>query len=183
MDTWRFTWREVFSPGLFYVLSQHGAAPVLGASGAIAAVTGAYLILFPRSHVTIVYFFFFVGLFELQSLWFILLFFGMDVVLNFSGETGVAHMAHIGGTLFGCGICLILLVLHLLPRDQFDVWALLQRWNKRRQYRDLVAGGYNPFDGSVGASKRISDAVLKQVANDSGADQRRAAAPGRYRRR
>ena len=27
----------------------------------------------------------------------------------------------------------------LLPRDQFDVLALMQRWNKRRQYRDLVS--------------------------------------------
>jgi len=149
--------------GVFYVLSQHGPMPVLGASGAIAAVTGAYLILFPRSHVTIVYFFFFIGLFELQSLWFILLFFGMDVLLNFSGETGVAHMAHIGGTLFGLGICLLLLVFHLLPRDQFDVWALIQRWNKRRQYRDLVAGGYNPFDPGAGGVKRIPAADLKQI--------------------
>jgi tetratricopeptide (TPR) repeat protein len=46
----------------------------------------------------------------------------------------------------------------LLPRDQWDLWALLQRWHKRRQYRAQVAGGWNPYatvppSVSGGASK------------------------------
>jgi len=148
--------------GICYVLTQHGAAPVLGASGAVAAITGAYLVLFPRSYVTIVYFFFFIGMFELQSMWFILMFFGMDIILSGTGDT-VAHMAHIGGTIFGSSICLLMLIPQLLPRDQFDVWALIQRWNKRRQYRDLVAGGFDPFSHVVQGRKRIPDAVLQEV--------------------
>jgi membrane associated rhomboid family serine protease len=130
---------------LFYTLTEHNGTPMIGASGAISAVTGAYLILFPRSMVTIIYFFFFIGKYELQSLWFILAFFVLDL-MNSSGQDGVAHMAHIGGTIFGCIVCLVLVVTHLLPRDQWDVWALIQRWNKRRQYRDLVSRGFNPFD-------------------------------------
>src|SRR3954468_3448237 len=43
--------------GIAYVLWQPGTTPVIGASGAIAAVTGAYLILFPRSNITVLYFF------------------------------------------------------------------------------------------------------------------------------
>jgi membrane associated rhomboid family serine protease len=132
--------------GLAYVMTEQGPAPIIGASGSIAAVTGAYLILFPRSHVSIFYFFLFIGRFELQALWFIALFFAQDVLLSHGGQDDVAHMAHIGGTVFGTLVCLALLVPQLLPRDQFDVWALIQRWNKRRQYRDLVAKGYNPFD-------------------------------------
>jgi tetratricopeptide (TPR) repeat protein len=50
------------------------------------------------------------------------------------------------GTLFGFGTCFALLGAHLLPRDQFDVLALIRQWNRRRQYRDLVSQGYNPFD-------------------------------------
>ncbi len=130
--------------GLAYVLTERTGAPTVGASGAIAAVTGAYLILFPRSHVSIFYWFIILGRFELQAMWFIGFFFAMDVMLG--GGDGVAHMAHIGGTAFGTSVCLALLVSQLLPRDQFDVWALIQRWNKRRQYRDLVAKGYNPFE-------------------------------------
>jgi hypothetical protein len=57
----------------------------------------------------------------------------------------VAHFAHIGGAVFGMGVCLAMLAVQLLPRDQFDVLALIQRWNKRRQYRDLVSKGYDPF--------------------------------------
>jgi membrane associated rhomboid family serine protease len=132
--------------GLCYSLTEQSGAPILGASGAIAAVTGAYLILFPQSMVTIVYWFFYIGRFEIQSLWFIAAFFAMDLFGNFAGQDGVAHTAHIGGTIFGSAVCLALVATHLLPRDQWDVWALIQRWNKRRQYRDLVSKGFNPFD-------------------------------------
>ena len=134
--------------GICYMLTEQSGAPIIGASGAIAAVTGAYLILFPQSMVTIFYWFIFFGRVEVQSLWFIAAFFAMDVFGNFAGQDGVAHTAHIGGTIFGSAVCLVLVATHLLPRDQWDVWALIQRWNKRRQYRDLVSKGYNPFDYS-----------------------------------
>jgi membrane associated rhomboid family serine protease len=132
--------------GICYAVTEQTGAPMIGASGAIAAVTGAYLILFPMSNITVLYFFYFVGQYEIQSLWFIVAFFALDVFGNFAHQDNVAHMAHIGGTLFGSAICLGLVATHLLPRDQWDVWALIQRWNRRRQYRDLVSRGYNPFD-------------------------------------
>ena len=130
--------------GIGYVLTASNI-PVLGASGAVAAVTGAYLALLPRSNITIVYFFYIIGSFELPSMYFILFFFGQDLVFNFAGGDSVAHMAHIAGTVFGFAVCLGLLAVRLLPRDQFDVVALIQRWNKRRQYRDMVAKGFDPF--------------------------------------
>ena len=132
--------------GIAYVLLQRGSTPVIGASGAIAAVTGAYLVLFPRSNVTVFYAWYFIGKYELPSLWFILFFFLQDVFLNFAGNSGVAHVAHIGGTVFGFFISLTLLSLQLLPRDQFDLVALVKQWNRRRQYRDMISKGYNPFD-------------------------------------
>ncbi len=146
------------------VLTVHTAGPVIGASGAISAVTGAYLVLFPRSKVTIVFFFFIIGVFELQSLWFILFFFAQDLILS-GADDNVAHWAHIGGTVFGAVVCLLMLMVHLLPRDQFDVWALLQRWNKRRQYRDLVARGYNPFEiaPATGSAGRPPDPAVLRV--------------------
>lgn len=133
--------------GIAYVMLQKDPPqPVIGASGAIAAVTGAYLVLFPRSNVTIFYFWYFFGRYEIPSLWFILFFFGQDVFLNFAGNTGVAHVAHIGGTVFGFCVTLALLSATLLPRDQFDLVAMIKQWNRRRQYRDMVSRGYNPFD-------------------------------------
>jgi membrane associated rhomboid family serine protease len=132
--------------GIAYVLMQSGSVPVVGASGAIAAVTGAYLVLFPRSNVSVFYIWFFIGRYEIPSLWFILFFFAQDVIFNFAGNTGVAHVAHIGGTIFGFAVSFALLWAQLLPRDQFDLVAMVKQWNRRRQYRDMVSKGYNPFE-------------------------------------
>lgn len=140
----------VFS-GVVY-LAGGEAVPVIGASGAVSAVTGAYLVLFPRANVTIVYFFIIVGVFEIPSLWLIGFFFVQDLFLNFAGDRGgVAHLAHLGGSAFGVVLCTALLATHLLPRDHFDVVALFKQWNRRRQFRDLTASGYDPF----GVSDRI----------------------------
>jgi membrane associated rhomboid family serine protease len=140
--------------GLLFVLGPGQARPVLGASGAIAAVTGAYLVLFPRSNVTVLFFVYIIGQYEIASIWFILFFFAYDIWANFAQSDGVAHMAHIGGTVFGFCICFVLLWVRLLPRDQYDVVALVQRWNRRRQYRELVTAGYDPFTYGPAVPKR-----------------------------
>jgi membrane associated rhomboid family serine protease len=132
--------------GIGHVLTQ--STILYGASGAVAAVTGAYLVLFPRSNITVIYFLFFVGTFEVPGMWFVALFFIKELLLPFTAERAagdVAHLAHISGAVFGMGVCLVFLAVQLLPRDQFDVLALMQRWNKRRQYRELVSKGYDPF--------------------------------------
>ena len=120
--------------------------PVIGASGAVSAVTGAYMVLFPRANVTLLYYFLYVGVIEIPSLWVIGFYFLKDLFLNFSeAPTGVAHMAHLSGTVFGFVVTFALLYFHLLPRDHFDVVALVKQWNRRRQFRDLTAKGYDPF--------------------------------------
>jgi membrane associated rhomboid family serine protease len=134
--------------GIGYVVTLDEPIPMLGASGAVAAVTGAYLVLFPRSTVTVLYFFILIGVFHLPSMWLIAFFFLKDVVMNFAGESNVAHTAHIGGTVFGVAVCMSLLAVKLLPRDQYDVLALLGRWHKRRQYQSMVRQGYDPFGHS-----------------------------------
>ncbi|MGA3065791.1 MAG: rhomboid family intramembrane serine protease [Tepidisphaeraceae bacterium] len=134
--------------GMGHCLFEHGT--VIGASGAVAAVTGAYLILLPRSNITIFYFFFIFGEAEIPGLWFVLFTFAQDVIGAIrpdwlGGSEAIAHAAHITGTLFGASLCLILLAVGLLPRDQYDALGLISRWNRRRQYRSLVNQGYNPF--------------------------------------
>jgi membrane associated rhomboid family serine protease len=125
--------------------------PVIGASGAVAAVAGAYLILLPRSNISIFYYLILlIGVVEVASIWFVLITFMQDVVGQFwpqllGGREAVAHVAHLSGAAFGVTVCLLLLALGLLPRDQFDVLALFSRWNRRRQYRQMVSRGYNPF--------------------------------------
>jgi membrane associated rhomboid family serine protease len=84
--------------------------PVIGASGAIAGVMGAYLILYPRAKVlTLVPIFIFIQFIELPAVvflgfWFLLQFLQGTV----GGATGVAWWAHIGGFIAGIASILIL---------------------------------------------------------------------------
>jgi len=83
--------------------------PSIGASGAIAGVLGAYLLLFPRAQVTtLIPIFFFITIREIPAfiilgLWFVLqLFVGVASLGVAEGNAGgVAYFAHIGGFVFG----------------------------------------------------------------------------------
>ncbi len=136
----------VFAAIGYTILNQHGT--VIGASGAVAAVTGAYVALLPRSHITIFYWFFFFGLWELPSIWVIGAFFVQDAFFSFSRDSGVAHLAHVSGSVFGFMVSLLLLKSRLLARDHFDMLSLIDRWNRRRQYQAVVSEGYDPFNYS-----------------------------------
>ena len=138
--------------GVFYAVWDKDGS-VLGASGGVSAVVGAYMVLFPRANLTVFVIFWVIGTFEIPSLWFVLAYFLKDVI-GLSGQSQVAHSAHVGGTLFGFAVCGALLALNLLPRDQFDVVAMVKQWNRRRQYRDAVSGGWNPYGGGVTAPAR-----------------------------
>lgn len=113
---------------------------MVGASGSIAAVTTAYLALFPRSHITIVYWWFFIGTFELPSM--IMIVFKMiiwDNVISMRLMEGsnIAFEAHLAGYAFGLAATAGMLALRLLPRDQFDIVALWRRWLLRRTARPV----------------------------------------------
>lgn len=96
---------------LFYVLAGLAAAlahvaagpestvPVLGASGAIAGVMGAYLVWFPDAPVRTLVFFFVILFTEIRAKWLLLAWF---VLQFFTGnDSGVAWVAHVGGFVFG----------------------------------------------------------------------------------
>jgi len=85
--------------------------PSIGASGAIAGVLGAYILLFPRARVTtLIPIFFFITVRELPAVfllgvWFVLQFFSGVGSLGPRAETGgVAYFAHIGGFIAGMAL-------------------------------------------------------------------------------
>lgn len=142
----------------------HMAAPVptLGASGAVAAVTGAYLVLFPQTLLTIIYWFFFIGTIEVPALYFIafkMIF--LDNVLA-RGQGSIAYDAHLAGYGFGIVVTLLLLATRLVSSSNFDLWAMIKRWNRRRHYRDTVASGYDPF-GTAGGRKPVAACEVKKT--------------------
>ena len=118
---------------LFYLLSGIAAAaaqvaaspdssvPMIGASGAVSGVLGAYLLLFPHATIlTLVTFVFFIRLVHIPAVivlgfWIVVQFFnGLGAfqtsagpVQTPGGEGGVAWFAHIGGFLTGIALLLI----------------------------------------------------------------------------
>lgn len=93
---------------LHFLFSWNSAVPMLGASGAIAGVMGAYFVLFPYSRIiTFIPLFFIPFLVEIPAviylgIWFITQFFNGTVSTISRGNFGgVAWWAHIGGFLFG----------------------------------------------------------------------------------
>ena len=146
--------------GLGYLLlSAH--APVLGASGAISAVTGAYLVLFPRVRVTVLFFFFYILTpLQISSLVFLLIQFVTNMYMSMkpaiTGQAagGVAYAAHSAGYVFGIVAVTVLLATKILPRDAFDLLNLLRNAYRRSRYRHMVARGYDPFSATGAGTKR-----------------------------
>lgn len=88
------------------VTDPSSATPLIGASGAISAVLGAYLVIWPHARVTTVVIFFFITLIELPAavvlgLWFLLQTFQGVGSLGVDVSAGVAWWAHVGGFVFG----------------------------------------------------------------------------------
>lgn len=153
----------VFSAIGHTLLSSH---PVLGASGAVAAVTGAYLVLFPQSVITVLYWFFLIGTFELSALVFIVfkLIVWDNILEPQLAPAAIAYGAHLAGYAFGIAAILFLLATGLLSRGQFDLWAMMKRWHRRRLYRDAVARGFDPFAGQAQAQKVTVKEIQKTPA-------------------
>jgi len=122
------------------------STPILGASGAIAAVTGAYLVLFPQTMITVVYWFIFIiDTIDIPAWFFIAL--KMIILDNLILTTArnVAYDAHLAGYIFGILSILFMLGVGLVSTSPFDLWSMLKRWNQRRRYKDIVSQGYDPF--------------------------------------
>jgi membrane associated rhomboid family serine protease len=120
--------------GLIQTLVLFGSrVPLIGASGAIAGVLGAYLVLYPGARVTVLapYFFFGLGFFEVPAavllvMWFLLQFVNGIAAITAASPSvgGIGWWAHIGG--FVAGYLLVRLFARpqrprpMLPYDFYD---------------------------------------------------------------
>lgn len=89
------------------LIDPHSLTPMIGASGAISGILGAYLLLFPRAGVyTLIFLGFFVQIVKIPALivigfWAIVQFINGLVSTGLVKQGGVAWFAHIGGFLTG----------------------------------------------------------------------------------
>jgi membrane associated rhomboid family serine protease len=104
-----------------HILTNPGSQiPTVGASGAIAAVLGAYLVLYPQSRVaTLIFIGYFIRMAMVPAvivlgLWFVLQLFQGVLTLGAADVGGVAFWAHIGG--FVAGLVLAKLLAKRTPR-------------------------------------------------------------------
>ncbi len=104
---------------IFYILCGVAAAyshaitepsamiPMVGASGAVSGILGAYLLLFPHARVhTLIFIFFYVHVIRLPALfvigfWIVIQFINGILSKGVATQGGVAWFAHIGGFVFG----------------------------------------------------------------------------------
>lgn len=99
--------------GMQMAVDPHSHVPMVGASGAIAGVLGAYMTLYPRARVvTLVPIVIFLQFIELPALFFIALWFAWQLLSGITSlgvaslnQGGVAFFAHVGG--FVAGLILV----------------------------------------------------------------------------
>jgi membrane associated rhomboid family serine protease len=90
------------------VVDPNSSGPTIGASGAIAAVLGGYIVLYPKARVlTLVFIIFLFTVIELPAIVMLGIWFAEQAVFGATGLTnpagggGVAYFAHVGGFVFG----------------------------------------------------------------------------------
>jgi membrane associated rhomboid family serine protease len=138
---------------VFYLLSGVAAAalhvglnldstvPIIGASGAIAGVMGAYLVWFPEAPVrTLVFLGFFITVIDIRAMWLLGFWFVSQFFTN--PNSGVAWAAHVGGFVFGALVGLLVRSSGLVRRS---AWTRDQR---------AVGRWAGAWDNTGGAGRR-----------------------------
>ena len=153
---------------LFFNL--HSTVPTIGASGAIAGVMGAYIILYPRARIlTLIPILFIPWFIEIPAFiflgfWFIMQF--INATARHVGSGGIAWWAHIGGFVFGI-VCLKIFL--ALPRtgisDRINRVTTTRKTHRLQVVRPIEAGSdphlygtihISPFEALVGTRKLVN---------------------------
>jgi membrane associated rhomboid family serine protease len=100
------------------LIDPHSHSPLVGASGAISGVMGAYLLLYPRNRVRALILFYLITVVEVRAIYLLGLWFLWQLVqgllaVGLSHQVSVAFFAHVGGFVAG-------LVMMLVYRTVFD---------------------------------------------------------------
>ena len=165
-------------------------APMIGASGAIAAATGAFAALCPRSRVRVLFFF---TIIEIPGIVLVLIFVGLDLFgqlgqsVSSTSRGGIAYSAHLFGYAFGMLTMLALLGSGILKRTEFDLFFIMKQMKRRREMRAAVNQSRSPWTNDISTlsvatpqattdvlragtpmRRQLSDADAKRELHDAG---------------
>lgn len=99
----------------FILINPNFEQPLVGASGAVSGVLGAYLVLFAKREIEMFYFIFVTGgTFRIAAWMFACMYFLINLLSGLLGSqfSPVAYWAHLGGVVAGIAVCLPLHFLH-----------------------------------------------------------------------
>jgi membrane associated rhomboid family serine protease len=116
---------------LYTLFGPSSQVPLVGASGAIAGVMGAYMVLHPRARITVLVIFFFIQFVVLPAKVVLGIWFVYQLLMSMIGSStggGVAWMAHVGGFVFGW-VLLKLLTRGRHPRASGGQRSYRIRWD------------------------------------------------------
>ncbi len=152
------------------VLNFHSNMPTIGASGAIAGVMGAYLILHPHAKILtlipiiIIPWFIEIPAFFFLGLWFVLQF--LNATGSHGGAGGIAWWAHIGGFVFGIVFLKILLALPETGMTDRMRRVTAKRKTHRLQIIRPVGPGKDPhLYGTISVTSFEALAGTKKLVN------------------
>ena len=150
------------------IVNVHSNVPTIGASGAIAGVMGAYLILHPNSKIlTLIPILFIPWFIEVPAF----IFLGLWFVLQFinaagSGGGGIAWWAHIGGFIFGIVFLKIFLILPETGASHKIRRATTKKKTHRLQViRPVGPGNDSHLYGSIGVTSFEAQTGTNKLVN------------------
>jgi len=159
-----------FASGISHLfVNWNSQIPTIGASGAIAGVMGAYMILYPKSRIlTLIPIFFFFQFIEIPAVFFLGIWFIFQFLsaAGIGGQGGIAWWAHIGGFIFG----IVFLRLFLLFKEPFSGKKIKQITKKSRSDRiqviRSVSFGQDPdVYGNITITKREALFGARKLVN------------------
>lgn len=128
----------VVATGAHIALNADSTIPMVGASGAIAAVMGAYLVWFPDAPVRTAVFMFFIFVTDIRAKWLLGFWFVSQFFTN--PNSGVAWAAHVGGFVFG-----VVAGLAIRANPGLRSLALKRRPAPGSRWDNTGGAGYNPY--------------------------------------
>jgi membrane associated rhomboid family serine protease len=160
---WVFVLLGAAASGAGHVAASKFAL-VVGASGVVSGVTGAFLILCPRANIRTFVFFILIGVFNIPALWYIAFCIARDIIGFGHGSREVSYAAHLGGYAFGASAALVLLATKILPREDYDVFYMIRQARRRREINEAVREGQQRLyrgAGSADAKAKRGKAVVE----------------------